>query len=62
MIIKFIQRKKIYIAIKLLFLSLNNTYIMQKINNLYFLGLNNIKIEIIESSIYSNITKKNYIL
>lgn len=34
---------------------------MQKINNLYFLGLNNIIIEIIESSIYSNITKKKII-
>ena len=34
---------------------------MQKINNLYFLGLNNIIIEIIESSIYSNITKRKII-
>jgi hypothetical protein len=46
---------------KLLCLSINNTYAMQKINNLYFLGLNNIIIEIIESSIYSNITKKKIV-
>ena len=54
------KKKNIY-SNKLLCLSLNNTYIMQKINNLYFLGLNNIIIEIIESSIYSNITKKKII-
>ena len=46
---------------KLLCLSLNNTYTMQKINNLYFLSLNYIIIEIIESSVYSNITKKKIV-
>ena len=34
---------------------------MQKINSLYFLGLNYIILEIIESSIYSNVTKKKII-
>ena len=53
----FINKKNIYNN-KLLCLSSINNYIMQKINNIYFLGLNNIIIEIIESSIYSNITKK----
>ena len=53
-------KKNLY-SNKLLCLSYNNTYAMQKINNLYFLGLNNIIIEIIESSVYSNITKKKIV-
>ena len=56
----FKNKQNIY-SNKLLCLSYNNTYIMQKINNLYFIGLNNIIIEIIESSVYSNITKKKII-
>ena len=56
----FKAKKNIY-SNKLLCLSYNNTYAMQKINNLYFLGLNNIIIEIIESSVYSNITKKKIV-
>ena len=46
---------------KLLCLSMNNTYAMQKINSLYFLSLNLIIIEIIESSVYLNVTKKKII-
>ena len=56
----FKTRKNIYNN-KLLCLSYNNTYARQKFNNIYFLGLNNIIIEIIESSVYSNITKKKII-
>ena len=56
----FKAKKNIYNN-KLLCLSYNNTYSMQKINNVYFLGLNNIIIEIIESSVYSNITKKKIV-
>ena len=56
----FKAKKNIY-SNKLLCLSYNYTYVMQKINNLYFLGLNNIIIEIIESSVYSNITKKKIV-
>ena len=50
--------KKNIFSTKMLCLSSNNTYVMQKINNLYFLGINHIIVEITESSVYSNITKK----
>ena len=55
------KNKRNLFSNKLLCLSVNNSYVMQKINNLYFLGLNNIIIEIIESSVYTNITKKKII-
>jgi hypothetical protein len=60
-IISDFKNKKNLYCNKLLCLSYNNSYTMQKINNIYFLGLNNIIIEIIESTVYSNITKKKII-
>jgi hypothetical protein len=60
-IISDFKNKKNLYSNKLLCLSLNNSYTMQKINNLYFLSLNYIIIEIIESSVYSNITKKKIV-
>ena len=60
-IISDFKNKKNLYSNKLLCLSLNNSYAMQKINNLYFLSLNYIIIEIIESSVYSNITKKKIV-
>ena len=46
---------------KLLCLAFNNLYYMQKINNVYFLGLNNIILEITESNVYSNVNQKKII-
>ena len=54
-ILDFINKKNIFTS-KLLCLSLNNSSIMEKINNLYFLGLNNIIFDIVQSSLYSNVT------
>ena len=34
---------------------------MEKINNLYFLGLNNIIFDIVQSSLYSNVTNRKII-
>ena len=34
---------------------------MEKINNLYFLGLNNIIFDIVQSSVYSNVTNRKII-
>jgi hypothetical protein len=54
-ILDFINKKNIFTS-KLLCLSLNNSSLMEKINNLYFLGLNNIIFDIVQSSLYSNVT------
>ena len=59
-ILDFINKKNIFTS-KLLCLSLNNTSLMEKINNLYFLGLNNIIFDIVQSSIYSNVTNRKII-
>ena len=61
MIIADFKLKKNIYTTKLLCLSSNNTCSMQKINSLYFLELNHIIVEIIESSVYSNITKKKIV-
>ena len=61
MIIADFKLKKNIFSTKLLCLSNNNTYSMQKINSLYFIGLSYIIVEIIESSVYSNITKKKIV-
>ena len=59
-ILDFINKKNIFTS-KLLCLSLNNASVMEKINNLYFLGLNNIIFDIVQSSIYSNVTNRKII-
>ena len=59
-ILDFINKKNIFTS-KLLCLSLNNTSLMEKINNLYFLGLNNIIFDIVQSSLYSNVTNRKII-
>ena len=59
-ILDFINKKNIFTS-KLLCLSLNNTSVMEKINNLYFLGLNNIIFDIVQSSVYSNVTNRKII-
>ena len=59
-ILDFINKKNIFTS-KLLCLSLNNASIMEKINNLYFLGLNNIIFDIVQSSLYSNVTNRKII-
>ena len=59
-ILDFLNKKNIFTS-KLLCLSLNNTSVMEKINNLYFLGLNNIIFDIVQSSVYSNVTNRKII-
>ena len=59
-ILDFINKKNIFTS-KLLCLSLNNTSVMEKINNLYFIGLNNIIFDIVQSSVYSNVTNRKII-
>ena len=59
-ILDFINKKNIFTS-KLLCLSLNNSSLMEKINNLYFIGLNNIIFDIVQSSIYSNVTNRKII-
>ena len=59
-ILDFINKKNIFTS-KLLCLSLNNSSLMEKINNLYFLGLNNIIFDIVQSSLYSNVTNRKII-
>ena len=59
-ILDFINKKNIFTS-KLLCLSLNNSSVMEKINNLYFMGLNNIIFDIVQSSIYSNVTNRKII-
>ena len=46
---------------KLPCIKINNAHVMEKINNLYFLGPTDIIFEITESSIYSNVTNKKII-
>ena len=59
-ILDFMLKKNIFTS-KLLCLSLNNNSVMEKINNLYFLGLNNIIFEIVECNVYSNVTNRKII-
>ena len=59
-ILDFMLKKNIFTS-KLLCLSLNNNSVMEKINNLYFLGLNNIIFEIVECNIFSNVTNRKII-
>ena len=59
-ILDFINKKNIFTS-KLLCLSLNNASVMEKINNLYFIGLDNIIFDIVQSTVFSNVTNRKII-